>query len=297
LKAPNGIIGTSDGIIPQPWCSYTFPDATRDGRPWSSPISGDFNMTAPGTTTFRAEGRSDERQLRIDLAAAFRLAAEFNWHESVGNHFSVALSPDGKQFLMNPRWRHFSRIKASDLLRLDGDVRPVEGPDAPDPSAWAIHRNLHARLPHIGCILHLHPPYSTALTALADPDLKPIDQNTARFYGRVAIDLDYRGIADDDEEGTRLAGLLANHGIMLMGNHGILVTAPTIAQAFDELYFLERACQTMVLAYSTGQPLKIMPHDLATRTANDWDDYTDMSFAHFDELKKTLDDRDASYAD
>jgi ribulose-5-phosphate 4-epimerase/fuculose-1-phosphate aldolase len=238
----------------------------------------------------------DERQLRIDLAAVFRIAAQMNWHESVGNHFSVVTSSGGKTILINPRWMHFSRIKASDLLLLDQDTRP-EGAGAPDPSAWAIHRNLHARLPHVGCILHLHPPYATALTTLADPDLKPIDQNTARFFGRIAIDRNYSGIADSDAEGHRLADTLSNHSIMLMGNHGVLVTAPTVAQAFDDLYFLERACQTMVLAYSTGRELAIMPDDLAMRTASDWDDYTEMSFAHLDEMKKLLDWHDPSYAE
>lgn len=85
-----------------------------------------------------------ERQLRIDLAAAFRLAARFGWHESVGNHFSVALSPDGKQFLMNPRWRHFALLAASDLQLLNSDdSATLERADAPDPSAWAIHSQLH----------------------------------------------------------------------------------------------------------------------------------------------------------
>lgn len=235
--------------------------------------------------------------LRVDLAAAFRLAARFNWHESVGNHFSVAISPDGKHFLMNPRWRHFSGIKASDLLMLDAeDQETMQRPDAPDRSAWAIHGQLHARLPQARCILHLHPPYATAVAALADPSLKPIDQNTARFYQRIAIDLAFGGIADDAAEGARLAGALGNRRILMMGNHGVLVTGPTIAEAFEDLYFLERACQTLILAYSSGQPLNVMSPALAERTALDWEDYSGMSFAHFDELKRTLDRQDPGYA-
>jgi ribulose-5-phosphate 4-epimerase/fuculose-1-phosphate aldolase len=200
----------------------------------------------------------NERQLRIDLAAAFRLAADFNWHESVGNHFSVTISPGSRKFLMNPRWMHFSRIRASDLLLLDvDDDGAMAGRSAPDPSAWAIHSRLHARLPHVRCLLHLHPPYSTALATLADPELKPIDQNTARFYERVAIDNAYGGIADEREEGERLANILGNRSIMILGNHGVLVTGDSIARAFDDLYFLERAAQTVLLAYSTGRPLNI----------------------------------------
>jgi ribulose-5-phosphate 4-epimerase/fuculose-1-phosphate aldolase len=237
-----------------------------------------------------------EWALRVDLAAAFRLAASFNWHEAVGNHFSVAVSGDGRHFLMNPRWRHFSRIKASDLQLFDNqDEQTMQREDAPDPSAWCIHSQLHAKVPHARCVLHVHPPYATALSALKDPTILPIDQNTARFYGRVAQDLAYGGIADDPNEGARLAGVLGRHHTMMMGNHGVLVTAPTVAEAFDELYFLERACQTLMLAFASGQPLNVMSPELAERTARDWQAYSGASLAHFEELKRLLDEQDDSY--
>src|SRR5258707_643907 len=141
------------------------------------------------------------------------------------------------------------RLRPMADRRVDRSNRyPPHGPGAPDPSAWAIHHNPHAKPSHVRCLLHFHPPYSTALATQADLDIKPIDQNTARFYERVAIDLGYQGIADD-EEGNRLAQALGNHSIMLMGNHGVLVAAPTIAEAFDNHYFLKRACQTLILAY------------------------------------------------
>ncbi len=237
-----------------------------------------------------------ESSLRVDLAAAFRLAAQFDWHEAVGNHFSVAVSADGRHFLMNPRWRHFSLIKASELLLLDSnDERTLQRPDAPDPSAWCIHGQLHARIPAARCVLHVHPPYATALSCLKDPTLLPIDQNSARFHGRIAQDLHYAGIADDPDEGARLAAVLGNRSVLMMGNHGVLVTAATVSDAFDELYFLERACKTLVLAYSTGQPLNVMTDALAERTARDWKDYAGAGIAHFEELKRLLDETDASY--
>lgn len=241
---------------------------------------------------------SQERHLRVDLAAAFRLAAEMGWHEAIANHFSLAVSPDGQRFLMNPKWRHFSRIRASDLLLLDAaDENTLDRPGAPDASAWCIHGRLHARAPQARCVLHLHPPYATALAALADPEIKPVDQNTARFYNRVAIDLGFSGIADDRAEGDRLASQLGNRRRMMMGNHGVLVVADSVAEAFDDLYYLERACQTLVLAYSTGQKLNLMAPELAERTARDWEDYKDAPFVHFSELKHLLDAKDPSYAD
>ena len=239
---------------------------------------------------------TEEWQLRVDLAAAFRLAVEFGWNESVANHFSVAVSPDGKKFLMNPKWKHFSLIKASDLILLDADdPDALKGPDAPDPSAWCIHGKMHQKVGHARCVLHVHPPYGTAMATLEDPELKPIDQNTARYYNRLAIDESFGGIADDEAEGERLAAMLGNKSRMMMGNHGLLVAGSTVAEAFEDLYYLERACQTMILAYSTGQKLRVLSNEVAEKTARGWEEYKGMGTAFFEDMKLVLDKKDASY--
>lgn len=241
---------------------------------------------------------TDEWQLRVDLAAAFRLAAEFDWHEAVANHFSAAVSADGKTFLMNPKWRHFSTVRASDLMLLDStDEDTMNREGAPDPSAWCIHGTMHRQLPQARCILHLHPPYGTALAALKDPEIKPVDQNTARYYNRVAIDLVYGGIADHAAEGERLARSLGNRSRLMMGNHGVLIAGQTVAEAFEDLYYFERACRTLVLAYSTGQPLSVLPPEVAEKTARGWEEYKDSAPVFFDQLKATLDRKDPSYAE
>jgi ribulose-5-phosphate 4-epimerase/fuculose-1-phosphate aldolase len=241
---------------------------------------------------------ADERQLRVDLAAVFRMAAALGWHEAVANHFSVAVSADGKKFLMNPRRHHFARIKASDLLLLDtDDPETMSRPDAPDRSAWCIHGTLHAGAPQARCVLHVHPPYATAVSCLADPEIKPIDQNTARFYNRVAIDAGYGGIADNKAEGERLLHALGNKTRLIMRNHGVLVVAETVAEAFHDLYYLERACQTLTLARANRETLNLLPHDIAEQTAESWLNYTDSAYAHFAEMKAILDEKDPSYAD
>ena len=225
----------------------------------------------------------------MDLAAVFHLAAMNNWHESIANHFSLAVSSDGKDFLMNPRWRHFSQISASDLLLLRADdASTMDHPDAPDPSAWCIHGAVHRAIPQAKCILHVHSPYATALACLQDPEVKPVDQNTARFFNRIAYDMGFDGIAHREEEGQRIASSLGNHKIMMMANHGVLVTGSSVAEAFDNLYYLERACKTLVIAYSTGQPLNIMDDALAEKTAQDWETYSESAISHFDEMKKIL---------
>ncbi|NNF76996.1 MAG: hypothetical protein HKN05_03110 [Rhizobiales bacterium] len=241
---------------------------------------------------------SDDWQMRVDLAAAFRLTADNDWHEGVANHFSLAVSPDGKKFLMNPRNRHFSLVKASELMLLDADDRTtMEAPDAPEASAWSIHGAIHRLHSNARCVMHVHPTYATALAGLKDPTIRPIDQVTARFYNNVAYDLEFGGIAEGEAEGERIAAALGNRRIMMMGNHGVTVVGDTVARAFDDLYHLERACRTMVLAYSTGQPLNELPHDLADQVREEWTGFIDASHEdHFGQAKELLDRKDPSYA-
>jgi ribulose-5-phosphate 4-epimerase/fuculose-1-phosphate aldolase len=240
---------------------------------------------------------SGERQARIDLAAAFRLAARFGWHEAVANHFSLALDADGQRILINPRWKHFARIRASELLLLDvDDATVMQRSDAPDPTAWSIHGALHRLRPEICCVLHTHMPYATTLTSLEDSRVLPIDQNAMRFFGRIAYEEAYGGFATSAEEGERIAQALGDKPIAFLKNHGVVVTGRSVAHAFDELYYLEKACQHLVLAYSTGRPLRLVSDNLAAQVAKDWEDYPGFAEAHFEELKALLDADDPSYA-
>ena len=240
----------------------------------------------------------DETQLRIDLAAAIRLACRADWHEGVANHFSVAVSADGRKFLINPRWVHWSRVRASDLILCDADdPKTMDRPDAPDPSAWSIHGAIHRNLPQARAALHIHPPHCTALAGLKDPRIKPIDQVTARFHNRLAYDLNFGGIANDGAEGERIATTIGNHGAVMMQNHGVTTFGATVAEAWDALYHLERAARTMVLAYQTGQELAVMSDDLAEETAAEWSTVKDAEFAHFAEMKRILDREEPDYKD
>jgi ribulose-5-phosphate 4-epimerase/fuculose-1-phosphate aldolase len=239
---------------------------------------------------------TEVEQSRIDLAASFRWFARLGMHEAVANHLSAAVSKDGSKFLMNPRGRHFSRVRASELLLLDsGDQATLKRSDAPDPTAWFIHGRLHALLPEARCIMHLHPTYTTALAGLEDSTMYPIDQNTMRFYDRVAMDPDFGGMALADEEGDRLAGMLGKKSILMMGNHGITVTAPSIAFAFDEMVYFERAAQTLMIAYATGKKLRVASDDVARTTARQWLDYPNLADDHLNEVKAILDREEPDY--
>ncbi len=241
--------------------------------------------------------RINERQLRIDLAAACRLASRLDWQEAVANHFSVATSDDGRYFLLNPLWRHFSRIRASDFVLLDAHADSAQNAQPIDPTAWVIHGTMHAQLRRARCILHVHPPHATAWSCLADPQIRPLDQTSARFYNRVAIDTHYGGVADNAAEGLRLTRALGEYNVLMMGNHGVLVVGDTVAETFDALYHLERACRTLLLAHSSGQPLRVLSDEIAERTAQGWNDGGAQASAHFAQQKAILDAEDGSYAE
>ena len=135
----------------------------------------------------------DAPELRQDLAAALRLAVRHNMHEGICNHFSVAL--DDHRFLLNPFGIHWSRICASDIITVDERAPD----DAAELTALCIHRAVHKQHPRGTCVLHTHMPYATALTCTVDPELKPIHQNSLRFYDDVAYDNDYNGLVDDGD--------------------------------------------------------------------------------------------------
>ena len=237
-------------------------------------------------------------QERIDLAAAFRWAARLNMHEAVANHFSLSVNEDGTQFLMNPNQKHFSRIKASDMLLLDAnDPDTMQKPGSPDPTAWGLHGSVHRKCPHAKCVMHVHSIHATVLASLADSRLPPIDQNTAIFYERYVIDEGFGGLAFEDE-GMRCAGMLQDPKIkvMIMGNHGVLVLGNNVSDTFNRLYYFERAAETYIRALQTGQPLRELPHDIAAKTANELDDYPDQAESHFSELKAILDEEGSNYS-
>ena len=237
-------------------------------------------------------------QARIDLAAALRLAARFDLHEGVDNHFSYALAGTDNRFLLNPYGLHFSEVTASDLLLVDREGRVLEGEGELETSAFTIHSQIHLRHPRAACVLHTHMPYATALTAVEDGRLEPVNQNSLRFYGDVAYDDDYNGLSLDIAEGVRMAGVMGDKRILFLANHGVVVVAESIAGAFDDLYFLERACQIQVLAMATGKPLKRVSPNMAAHTSAGFgrNKGTSHGEAHFAALKRQLEREDPGYA-
>ncbi len=237
-------------------------------------------------------------QERCDMAAAFRWTARLNMHEAVANHFSLAVNPEGTRFLINPNGRHFSRMTASSLIEIDAnDPAAMARPDAPDPTAWGLHGSIHRALPHARCVMHVHSIHATVLASLADSRLPAIDQNSAMFHNRLVVDDHYGGMAFE-EEGARCATLLADPKttVMVMGNHGVLVVGQTVAEAFNRLYYFERAAETYIRALQTGRPLRVLPDDIAEKTAQEWEAYPGFAEVHLRELRAILDTEAGDYA-
>ena len=237
-------------------------------------------------------------QQRTELAAAFRWAARLNFHEGVANHFSVAVNEDGTQFLMNPNQSHFSRIKASDLILVNAnDSETMNRPDAPDPTAWGLHGALHRHCSHARVALHVHSIHATVLSTLQDPRLPPVDQNCAMFFNRFAIDTEYGGLAFE-EEAERCCQHLSDPAkqVLIMCHHGVMVIGDSVADAFNRLFYFERAAETYIKALWTGQPLKVLPDEIAEKTARELQTYPGQADRHFAELRAILDAEEPDYA-
>jgi ribulose-5-phosphate 4-epimerase/fuculose-1-phosphate aldolase len=205
-------------------------------------------------------------QARIELAACLQLAALHGFEEGVCNHFSAVVPGHDDLFLVNPYGYAFSEITASRLLICDFEGHVIAGEGRPEATAFYIHARLHKRLPRLKVAFHTHMPNATALCLIDGPPLLWLGQTALKFYGRTAVDEDYNGLALDVSEGDRIAAAMGDADILFLKNHGVMVAGATIAEAWDDLYYLERAAQVQLMAMSTHRPLKPVAHDIAQRT-------------------------------
>ncbi|WP_087689670.1 aldolase [Pandoraea sp. PE-S2R-1] len=216
----------------------------------------DIDLDAPAVRTAREE-----------LAACFRLAAVHGFEEGICNHFSAMLPGSDRYFLVNPFGLAFEEVTASSLLVCDLDGSVVAGDGVPEATAFYIHARLHRANPRVRVAFHTHMPWATALAMSEGEPLVWAGQTALKFYGRVALDTDYNGLALGNEEGDRIAAAMGDADIVFMKHHGVMVAGPNIAEAWDDLYYLERACEVQCKAMSTGRELRPVPEAIARRTA------------------------------
>jgi ribulose-5-phosphate 4-epimerase/fuculose-1-phosphate aldolase len=240
------------------------------------------------------------RQVKIHLAAALRLAVHDGFEEGIDNHFTVSVPGREDQYLVLPFGLHWSEARASDMMIFNEAGKTIEGQGVVELSAQCIHAPLH-RITGAKVVLHTHQPWALALNMLQENRLLPATQTAAFFYNRIAYDDTYTGLATTVAEGERLAALMENKTVLFMKNHGVVTVGDTIAQAYRRLYKLERACQTQILAMSTGRPLQILSEDIINKVLNPGADdrhpRAERERLYFEAMMRVLDRVNPGYAD
>jgi ribulose-5-phosphate 4-epimerase/fuculose-1-phosphate aldolase len=238
------------------------------------------------------------RAARVDLAACFRMAARLGLHEGICNHFSFVVPGRDDLFLVNPHGWAFAEITASRLLVCDFEGHVIAGEGVPEATAFFIHARVHKNVARAKACFHTHMPNATALAMLEGPPLLWAGQSALKFYGRTVVDEDYNGLALDTAEGDRIAASIGEADIVFMKNHGVMVCGPTIAEAWDDLYYLERAAEVQRLALSTGRTLKPVPPAIAAKTyAQMREGDRESARLHLESVKRILAREEPDFAD
>jgi ribulose-5-phosphate 4-epimerase/fuculose-1-phosphate aldolase len=236
-----------------------------------------------------------EQQARTDLAAALRWASRLGYGEGVCNHFSYGLPGRDDRFLINPQGLHWSEVTPGDLVVVDAHGRKITGRHNVEPTAFFIHGCIHRGKPAARCVLHTHMPYATTLTVIENGRLEWASQNSLKFYDRIAYDDDYNGLALDEAEGDRMCARLGSADVLFLANHGIIVTGQTVASAFDDLYYLERACMLQVMGMRTGRALRRVRETVAEKTGRQMAEESAQAQLHFESIKRMLDRDEAGW--
>ncbi len=227
-------------------------------------------------------------RLREDLALALRAAAHHGFGEGVCNHFSVAVDSRFETFLLNPQGLLWSEVGAADIVLVDAQGNALHGRHPVEATAMHIHAAVH-RICRKVAVLHTHMPYATALTLTGQRALDTrLSQNAMRFDGRIGIDPDYNGLALAADEGERIARAMQGADVAFLGNHGVVVCGERIDYAYDDLYYLERACEAEVLARSSGLPLCPVARAVVERVAAQVQQERLQSTLFFEALRRTL---------
>ena len=256
-------------------------------------FSSDMNIPRP-----LAKLASDEiAQARIDLAACFRFAARLGFQEGICNHFSALVPGHDHLFLVNPYGLAFEEITASSLLVCDFDGNTVAGEGQPEITAFYIHARLHANNSRARVAFHTHMPNATALAMLEGEPLVWASQSCLKFYGRISVDENYNGLAMDVSEGDRIAAAMGDADVVFLKNHGVLVVGASIAQVWDDLYYLERAAEVQLKAMSTGRVLKPVSQKIAEAVAQQMaSGGADAARQHLASIKRILYQQEPDFA-
>ncbi|HEY0120146.1 MAG TPA: aldolase [Rhizobium sp.] len=255
-------------------------------------MAHELNISKSGPALLRNVSLDSEEiwNARADLAASLWMAARLGLEEGICNHFSAVVPGHPDLFLVNRLGWAFQEATASSLLICDFEGHVIAGDGVPEATAFFIHARLHKMSPRVGAAFHTHMPNATALSMVEGDPLVWAGQTALKFYGRVAVDEHYNGLALDEREGDRIAAVLGDKDILFMKNHGVMVCAPNIAEAWDDLYYLERAAEVQLKAMSTGRRLIPVATDVAEQAARQMrEGDPESARMHLESVRRVLD--------
>lgn len=223
-------------------------------------------MTATPSTFIRGNVSPEEWQLRVDLAACYRLVALYGWSDLVFTHISARVPGDAHHFLINPYGLMFDEITASSLLKIDANGNKVQESRYPvNPAGFVIHSAVHEARADAQCVLHTHTRCGVAVSA-QKVGLLPLSQQSTFVLGSLAYHA-YEGVAMHEEEKPRLQADLRDANHLILRNHGLLTVGKTVADAFMSMYILESACQIQIAAQASAE-LEHVPAEIVKGVAH-----------------------------
>ncbi len=252
-------------------------------------------MTAIVRELSRSNSEEAEWKLRCDMAAIFRVCARLGWNEQIGNHNSLMLPGDQPLFMINPRGMLFRELTASSLIVCDLDGKVIRGKGELRKVAFHIHARIHLANPNAACVVHVHPQYLTALSMIEGGRLALSHHNNLLLNDRIVYDEEGYEPVHTNEEGDRIARVLGDKSIMVMGNHGVTVVGRTPHEAFDECYVAERTAMYQMTALAAGGKLKELPERARRRYLGPWGERVDARM-HLDAWRRVLDKEEPDYA-
>ena len=232
--------------------------ASAGSDPWTNVDRRPPETYGGGEETWRA---------RCELAAAYQACDALGFNEGVCNHLTCVVPGRRDAFLCAPYGLAWSEASADNLVVVDERGTILEGRGEIDATAFFIHLAIHKA--GAACVLHTHMPKASALCCVERFELAMCHQNSLRFAGDIAYDPTFNGLVLDNVEGERLVGVMNGKRVLMHKHHGVIVCGASVAEAFDDLYYLERAAEVQILAMSTGSPLSIVSDDVARRFKRD----------------------------
>jgi ribulose-5-phosphate 4-epimerase/fuculose-1-phosphate aldolase len=221
-------------------------------------------------TSLRGRVSAEEWQVRVDLAACYRLCHHAGITDRINTHISARVPGDADHFLLNPLGLLFDEVTASNLLKIDMDGNKVgESAHEVNRAGYVIHSAVLIARADVNCALHHHSAAGIAVSSLKE-GLLPMSQHAQQFYNRIGYH-DYEGIALEEEERERLGANLGQHSAMLLRNHGVLTAADSVAAAYLLMDSLEAACKAQLLAQAAGGEIHLPPHDVSEYTAKQFE--------------------------